>query len=85
MSNVKTITLSRRFADALDAVLGEGSVNLSEKFYFNGKWDEDEILRFNQEVLIPLCAAMRNGNSLTLEVDGSDDRDYYGEPFETTH
>ena len=85
MSNVKTITLSRRFADALKAVLYEGSVHLNEDFQFNGKWDEDEIVRFSNEVLSPLFDAMHEGQSFTLEVDGSDDRDYYGEPFETTH
>lgn len=82
MSEVKTIKLSRRFADALDTVLSEGSVYLGEDFEFNGKWDEDEILRFRLEVLSPLCVAMTHGHSLTLEIDGSDNRDYYGEPYD---
>ena len=80
MSEVKTIKLSRRFADALDTVLGEGSVHIVQDFGFNGKWEEDEIQRFNREVLNPLCVAMTHGHSTTLEIDGGDNRDYYGEP-----
>ena len=85
MSNVKTITLSRRFACALHSVIIEGSTNLTHDFTFTNGWEGPEIQKLNQDVLIPLCDALVRGEPVNLEINGSDNRDSYGAPYETEH
>lgn len=79
------LVMSRRFACALHSVIGEGSVHLTDDFMFTNGWEESEIEKFNQEVLRVLNAALTRGESINLVIDGSDNRDSYGAPYEERH
>jgi len=79
------LVISRRWACALHSVIGEGSVHLIEDFTFTNGWEESEIEKFNREVLLVLNAHLVRGESINLVIDGSDNRDSYGAPYEERH